>query len=134
MCHILHVRFPPHQPCPLGGGLGWAQGTMYLMGAPDPPTQGAILREQEAAHCKVWGLSAVSPAKTAEPTEMPFGGWTRVGPGNYALDVVHIGATWRIRLNRPHVAVMRPYVKLLRPLVTTIKHKARHVCGTQMSD
>ena len=26
---------------------------------------------------------------------------------------VHIGATWRIRLNRPCVAAMRPYVKLL---------------------
>ena len=26
---------------------------------------------------------------------------------------VHIGATWRIRLHRPCVAVMQPYVKLL---------------------
>jgi len=26
---------------------------------------------------------------------------------------VHIGATWRIRLNRPCAAAMRPYVKLL---------------------
>jgi len=26
---------------------------------------------------------------------------------------VHIGATWRIRLNRPGAAAMRPYVKLL---------------------
>jgi len=26
---------------------------------------------------------------------------------------VHIGATWRIRLIRPHSAAMRPYVKLL---------------------
>jgi len=30
---------------------------------------------------------------------------------------VHIGATWRIRLNHPCVAAMRPYVKLLWPLV-----------------
>jgi len=29
----------------------------------------------------------------------------------------HIGATWRIRLNRPSVAAMRPYVKVLWPLV-----------------
>jgi len=30
------------------------------------------------------GLSVtlVSPAKTAEPIEMPFGLWTRVDPGN----------------------------------------------------
>jgi len=30
----------------------------------------------------------------------------------------HIGATWRIRLNRPSVAAVRPYVKLLWPLVS----------------
>jgi len=30
---------------------------------------------------------------------------------------VYIGATWRIRLNRPCAAAMRPYVKLLWPLV-----------------
>jgi len=30
---------------------------------------------------------------------------------------VHIGATWRIRLNHPCAASMRPYVKLLWPLV-----------------
>jgi len=29
----------------------------------------------------------------------------------------HIGATWRIRLNRLYAAAMRPYVKLLWPLV-----------------
>jgi len=33
------------------------------------------------------------------------------------LDGVHIGATWRIRLNRPCAPAMRPYVKLLWPLV-----------------
>ena len=31
---------------------------------------------------------------------------------------VHIGATWRIRLNHACAAAMRPYVKLLCPLVT----------------
>jgi len=31
---------------------------------------------------------------------------------------VHIGATWRIWLNRPCAAAMRPYVKLLWPLVS----------------
>jgi len=29
-------------------------------------------------------------AKTAEPIEMPFGMWTRVGPGNHVLDGVKI--------------------------------------------
>jgi len=28
----------------------------------------------------------VSPAKTAEPIEMPFDMWTRVGPRNYILN------------------------------------------------
>ena len=34
------------------------------------------------------GLSdtIVSPAKTAEPIEMPFWVWTRVGPVNHVLD------------------------------------------------
>jgi len=38
------------------------------------------------------GLSVtlVSPAKTAEPIEMPLELRTRVGPGNYVLDGVEI--------------------------------------------
>jgi len=34
------------------------------------------------------GLSdtLVSPAKTAEPIEMPFGLWAQVGPKNHVLD------------------------------------------------
>jgi len=35
-----------------------------------------------------------------------------------SLDGVHIGATWRIRLNRPCAAAIWPYVKLLRPLIS----------------
>jgi len=34
----------------------------------------------------------VSPSKTAEPIEMPFGMWTRVRLGNHTLDA---GAQWR---------------------------------------
>ena len=65
--------------------------------------------------CLSDGLSVtiVSPAKTAEPIEMPFGLWTRVGPRNHVLDGVHIGATWQIRLNRPRAEAMQPYIKLL---------------------
>jgi len=33
---------------------------------------------------------------------------------------VHIGAAWRIRVNRPCAAAMRPYVKWLWPLVIII--------------
>jgi len=77
-------------------------------------------------------ITLVSPAKTAEPIEMPFGLWAWMGPRNHLLhgspevlrDVamatifrlsvygVHIGATWQIRLNRPCVVAMRPYFKL----------------------
>jgi len=58
-------------------------------------------------------VTVVSPAKTAEPIEMPFGIWTRVGPRKHVLGAVHNGATWRIPLNRPRAAAMRPVVKLL---------------------
>jgi len=46
-----------------------------------------------------WSVTLVSPAKTAELIEMPFGLRTRVGPTNHVLDGVHIrqweGATLR---------------------------------------
>ena len=38
------------------------------------------------------GLPAVNSAKTAEPIEMPFAAWTRVGPGKHVLDG---GTHWR---------------------------------------
>jgi len=44
------------------------------------------------------GLSVtiVSPAKTAELIEMPFGLWTQVGPMSHALDGVQIPhAKWQ---------------------------------------
>ena len=44
---------------------------------PDPPWEGAILRER-AAHCKVQGRYAVISAKTAGPIEMPFVVWTHM--------------------------------------------------------
>jgi len=31
-------------------------------------------------------VTIVSPAKTAEPIEMPFKLWTRLGPRNHVLD------------------------------------------------
>jgi len=35
-------------------------------------------------------VTAVSPAKMAEPIGMPFGLWARIGPGNHVLDWVQI--------------------------------------------
>jgi len=43
-----------------------------------PPREGAVLGER-VVHCKVWGLSAVSCAETAELIDLPFELWTRVG-------------------------------------------------------
>jgi len=73
-------------------------------------------------------LTIVSPAKTAERIEMPFGVWTQVNPRNNVVDGAHIDATWRIRLNRPcagsliltpsHTAAF--FVKLLWPLVMVL--------------
>jgi len=42
-------------------------------------------------------VTIVSPAKTAEPIEMPFGMWTRVGPRKYVLEKWGSwgGAHWR---------------------------------------
>jgi len=54
----------------------------------------------------------MSRVKTAEPVEMPFRMWTRVGQRKHVLDGVHIGTTWRIRLNRPCAAVMQSFCQI----------------------
>jgi len=54
----------------------------------------------------------VSGAKTAELIEMPLGLWTWVGRRKHVLDGVHVVITWRILLNRPHVAVMQPFCQI----------------------
>jgi len=73
-----------------------------------------------------WFVTIVSPAKTAEPIEMLSGMCTRVASGKRVtgtadgFDGVRIGATWRIRSNRPCAAAMRPYIKSLWLLVIFI--------------
>ena len=80
-----------------------------------------LLQTQSVCISSVWlSVTIVSPAETAEPIEMPFSVWTRVGPMKHVFDGVHIGATWRIQLNRPCAAAMRLYVKLLGLLVIII--------------
>ena len=49
----------------------------------------------------------------AETIEMPFRVWTRMGPRKHVLDGMHIGATWRIPMDRPCAAAVQPFVKLL---------------------
>jgi len=79
--------------------LGWPRESCIRWGS-DLPCEGAIVEREGAAHCKVCGLLDVSCSKTAEPIEMLFGVWTRMGPRKHVLDGVHISATWQIRLNR----------------------------------
>ena len=52
------------------------------MGAQIPGPRGNFEVEEGAAHCKVWGLSTVSPAKMTEPIEMQFRMLSQVSPGN----------------------------------------------------
>jgi len=60
----------------------------------------------------------IRPHRTNEPHVSRFwkgDSWTRVGPRNHVWRVtigVHIGATWRMRLNDHCAAAIRPYVKL----------------------
>ena len=60
----------------------------------------------------------------AEPMDLPFGLWTRVGRKKHKFNRIrqmapmcshagHIGAIWRIRLNHPSAAATRSYVKLV---------------------
>ena len=56
----------------------------------------------DAAYCYIDGvawsvglsITIVGPAKTAEPLQMSFEMWTRVGLRKHALDGMHIGTTW----------------------------------------
>ena len=107
--------------------------------------QWAIIMGKDMPEHLRW-CCAMSCAKMAEPIDFPSVMWTQVGRRKHkfkrirqvapvctssvvivivvfarlrkrALMREHIGATWRIRLNRPSAAAMRPYVKLLWPLV-----------------
>jgi len=60
-----------------------------LDGDADPPMERGNFWGK-GANCTVQGCSAVSPAKTAEPIQMPFRLWIRVGPQNHVLYGVQI--------------------------------------------
>jgi len=61
------------------------------MGGPDPSTGRGNFGER-GSHCKIYGLSAVSCAKTAEPIDLSFGLWTRVGPRKHKFSYSPSGA------------------------------------------
>jgi len=60
-------------------------GNHVLDEGPDPPWEGAILRGKGRPIVQ-YRDTAVPCAKTAEPTEMPFGLWAWMGPRNHVLD------------------------------------------------
>jgi len=64
---------------------------MYQTGVQISTREGTMLRGK--GRSSLTGMSDVSCAKTAEPIEISFGMWTRVGPiGNNVLDG---GTRWR---------------------------------------
>jgi len=101
--------------CHFGCGLAWAEGsTSSVVFA----RWRQCIRRHSTACC----------AKTAEPIDLTFGLWTRVGQRKHKFNHIrrwrqcahmggHIGATWRTRLNLPSAAAIRSYVKLFWPLV-----------------
>jgi len=65
-------------------------------------------------------ITAVSPAKTAEPIEMRSGGAdSRI---NHVLDAVHMGANWRIRLSDLCSATMQAFVYRRLVLVSVVQY------------
>jgi len=61
-------------------------GNHVLDWAPDSPMGRGNFKGKGATHCKVWGHSAVTCAKTAELIVMPRGLWAWTGPRNHELD------------------------------------------------
>ena len=73
---------------PFGLRTRVGKGLHVLDGGPHTPWKGVILMEEGTFHCKVETLRVVVCAKAAEPIEMPFGLWARMGPRNHVIDGV----------------------------------------------
>jgi len=103
-----------------------------IIWGPDLPREGAIIRGKNMpGHAQ--RQSVVSCAKMAEPIDLPFGLWTRVGQrkhgfnrfcrvAQYALVGGHIGATLRTRLNRPSAVCRSRFQQNQRSSVSDISH------------
>ena len=89
---LCNVAFGTHTKTaePIEMHYGWMTrlGSRYhvLDGGHNPPSEGAIIWEKVAAHCKVMGHSKLRCAKTAKSIDMPFWTKTRLGPRNHVLD------------------------------------------------
>jgi len=87
------------------------------MGVRIVPWDGGNFKGKAVAHCKVYGLYAVSGAKTAEPTEMPLGMWTR--RSNEAC--IRLGAPWRHLSNVTEPSVCGGDAAFCQVTLTTCK-------------
>ena len=68
----------------------------YLLhGGPDSSMGRDNFEGETGAHCKVWGLSAVTCAKTAELIDLSFGLWTREAKGSTS-SIVFPGGAWSL--------------------------------------
>jgi len=73
----------------------WQRESCVRWGFRSPHAKGAVFTGKDIPR-HAWRYSAVSYAKMAEPIEMPFALWTRVGPRKHVL---RGGAPWRHLLN-----------------------------------
>jgi len=84
--------------------------------SPDTPFEGAIISGKDMPGHARWHY-AMSCEKMAEPVDLLFGLWTRVGQRKHKFSRNHQRRIW---LNSLSAAAMRPYVKLLWPLVAIL--------------
>jgi len=128
-CDFCHLVFPLQSIGTLCGHLcknGWTdRDAVWVMDSDGPkklcvrwgsrsPWKGAILGAR-GTYCKVYGLSVVSCAKTAEPIDLALALWHRVGRRKHKFNRIRQvasmcpqGATWRIRLKCASAAEMSP--------------------------
>ena len=68
------------------------------------------------------------------PKEAQVQSYSPSGANVFSVPCGNIGATWRIRLNRPSAAAMRSYVKLLSPLVVVVVKRVKHTGWSKKAD
>jgi len=82
---------PNEMPFGLWTWVGPRNHVLYGVWGSDPPCEGEILRGKGAIHCEVYGVSAVTCAKMAEPIEMSFVVWTQLDQRKHVRWAAH----WR---------------------------------------
>jgi len=114
---------------------GWTDRDAFLVmglrnhvldGGPYPSCEEAIFRGNINMPRCAWWHSAVSCAKMAKQIEITIWLWTRVHWRKHVLHGGHIGAIWRIRLNRPYAAAMQPCQITLTTYYRIILNVRRH--------